>query len=135
MSNLKIEASFLTIAGLIGLFVGGSLLFFPAQLQADNGIILSSASHFSEARAPGAAIFCTAILAFISVFRISWRQTALILMALFFLAYGFGRLLSLFLDGMPTQGLFYAMIGELIMGVFALIILSKMNPSVRKVSD
>ena len=123
----KIVTGFLILAGLIGLFVGGGLLFFPAQLQADNGIILSSASHFSEARAPGAAIFSAAIFAFISVFRTNWRHTALIIMALFFLAYGFGRLFSLILDGMPASGLFYAMIGELVMGVLALIVLNKVK--------
>ena len=48
-------------------------------------------------------------------------------MALFFLAYGFGRLLSLVLDGMPAPGLFYAMIGELVMGFLAVIVLAKMK--------
>ena len=127
MNNNKIVMGFLILAGLTGLFVGGGLLFFPAQLQADNGIILPSASHFSEARAPGAAIFSAAVLAFISLFWAHWRYPVLILMALLFLAYGSGRLLSLVLDGMPAPGLFYAMIGELIMGVVAIILLIKMK--------
>ncbi|MEL7121306.1 MAG: DUF4345 domain-containing protein [Bacteroidota bacterium] len=125
--NNKIESAFLILAGIIGLFVGGGLLFFPAQLQGDNGIILTSASHFSEARAPGAAMFSAAIFAFISVFRTNWRRTALIIMSLFFLSYGLGRLLSLILDGMPAQGLFYAIIVELIMGMLAIIVLVRMK--------
>ena len=132
MNNNKIVTGFLILACLIGFFVGGGLLFFPAQLQADNGIILSSASHFSEARAPGAAIFSAAIFAFISIFRADWRRTALTIMALFFLAYGFGRLVSLVLDGMPAPGLFYAMIGELVMGVLAVIVLAKMKVTTEK---
>ena len=135
MNNNKMVTGFLISAGLIGLYVGGSLLFFPAQLQADNGIILSNASYFSEARAPGAAIFSATILSLISLFRVHWRRTALIIMALFFLSYGLGRLLSLALDGMPSQGLFYAMIGELIMGVFAIIMLVKMKVANKKVNN
>ena len=127
MGNNRTETGFLILAGLVGLFVGGGLLFFPAIIQADNGIILTSASHFSETRAPGAAIFSAAIFTFISIFRKQWRSTALIILALFFLAYGFGRLLSLILDGFPATGLFYAMIGELIMGILAVAILIKMN--------
>ena len=132
MNNDKIVKGFLILAGLIGLFVGGGLLFFPDQLQADNGIMLSSASHFSETRAPGSAIFSAAIFALISIFRVHWRRTALIIMALFFLAYGFGRLLSLALDGMPASGLFYAMIGELVMGILAVIILAKKKVATEK---
>ena len=123
----KIVSVFLILAGIIGLYVGIGLVFYPAQLQADNGIILSSASHFSEARAPGASIFLAAIFALISVFRANWRRTALIIMAIFFLSYGFGRLLSLVLDGMPSSGLFYAMIGELVMGILAIIVLTRMK--------
>lgn len=119
MKNNTITLSFLIIAGLIGLYVGGSLLFFPAQLQADNGIVLSTASHFSEARAPGAAIFGASILAFISIFKTTLRKSALGLMTLFFTTYGLGRLLSVIIDGLPADGLYYAMYGELIMGILA----------------
>ena len=131
--NTNIVTTFLIITGLIGLFVGGGLLLFPSQLQADNGIILSGASHFSETRAPGAAIFSAAILAFMSLYFVHWRRTALIIMTLFFLSYGLGRVLSLALDGMPSEGLFYAMIGELIMGVLALVILFKMEHTTKNV--
>ncbi|WP_299557157.1 DUF4345 domain-containing protein [Seonamhaeicola sp.] len=129
MNNNKIVTAFLILAGLTGLFVGGGLLFFPAQLQADNGIILSCASHFSEARAPGAAILSASVFIFFSVFRTNWRKSAIGLAALFFLSYGTGRLLSLILDGKPADGLFYAMIGELIIGIIALIFLKKVKNS------
>lgn len=128
MEKNKTVTVFLILAALIGLSIGGGLLFLPAQLQADNGIILSGASDFSETRAPGSAIFFAAIFSVISIFQVRLRRTALIIMSLFFLSYGLGRLLSLILDGMPAQGLFYAMIGELIMGAFAVILLIKIKP-------
>lgn len=125
MKSHTVTNLFLGIAALVGLYVGGSLLFFPAQLQADNGIVLSTASHFSEARAPGAAIFGASILALLSLFKGALKKPALGLMALFFTMYGLGRLLSVALDGIPAEGLYYAMYGELIMGAIAGFLLYK----------
>jgi len=122
MTNSKVVASFLILTGLIGLYVGGGLLFFPAELQAQSGIVLGdNASHFSETRAPGAAILAASSISLLGALRANWRHLALVLVALFFLSYGMGRLLSLVLDGMPATGLFWAMIGELIIGLLALV--------------
>lgn len=124
MNNSKVVSGFLVLAGLIGLYVGGGLLFFPAELQAQSAIFIGdNASHYSETRAPGAAILSASSIILIGIFRTGWRYISVLLVALFFLSYGFGRLLSLVLDGMPAQGLFYAMIGELIIGAIAFVIL------------
>lgn len=124
MNNSKVVSGFLVLAGLIGLYVGGGLLFFPAELQAQSAIFLGdNASHYSETRAPGAAILSASSIILMGIFRTGWRYISVLLVALFFLSYGFGRLLSLVLDGMPAQGLFYAMIGELIIGAIAFIML------------
>jgi hypothetical protein len=119
----KILIPFLAIGALIGLYVGGGLLFFPVELQSGNGIALPTASHFSETRAPGAAIFVASIIAVLSLFWASLRKTALTLLALFFSSYGLARLISLVLDGIPAPGLYYAMYGELLMGGIAIILL------------
>lgn len=129
MNNSKVVAVYLVMASLIGLYVGGALVFFPAELQADNGITLHSASHFSEARAPGAAILSASVIILMGAFRPNWRWLSLGLSSLFFLSYGFGRLLSLGLDGRPSDGLFYAMIGELVIGFIALLLLGKTKNS------
>lgn len=128
MNNSKVVTGFLILAGLIGLYVGGGLLFFPAELQAQSDIIIgSNASHFSETRAPGAAIVAASMIILLGIFRTGWRYISILLTALFFLSYGVGRLVSLFLDGMPAQGLYYAMIGELVIGTIAFFILMKME--------
>lgn len=129
MKKNTITLVFLVLAVLTGFYVGGSLLFFPAQLQAESGISLSSASQFSEARAPGAAIFAASMIALLSLFKVSLRKSALGLMTLFFTAYGLGRLLSVVLDGVPADGLYYAMYGELIMGVLAGVLYLNTNRS------
>ena len=118
MNNSKAVNALLFLAGIVGLYVGGGLLFFPAELQAQSNIIIGdNPSQISEARAPGAAILSAAIIILIGVFREGWRHISLVLTALFFLSYGFGRALSLILDGMPAQGLFIAMIVEFIIGL------------------
>lgn len=125
--NHKVISAYLFLAALVGIYVGGSLLFFPAELQAQSDILITSPSQYSEARAPGAAIVSASIIALLGAFKAQWRKTALIVMTLFFTSYGLGRLMSLVLDGMPAEGLFYAMIGEIIMGVVAYALLLKVN--------
>ena len=127
MNNSKIIKVLLVLAGIIGIYVGGSLLFFPAELQAQSNIIINNPSQFSEARAPGAAIFSASFIILLGVFREGWRYIALIIATLFFLSYGFGRMLSLILDGMPAQGLFIAMFLELFVGLLTLIALFKVK--------
>ena len=124
MKDSKIVIGFLILAGLVGLYVGGGLLFFPAGMQEQNGIVIGdNASLFSETRAPGAAILGASLMMLLAVIRVNWRSIGLVIAALFFLSYGLGRLLSLVLDGRPGDPLFYAMFGELILGGIALILL------------
>jgi hypothetical protein len=123
MKNSKGTVAFLIIASIIGLYVGGSLAFWPAELQIQNNIVLDSASAFSEARAPGMAILSASVFILFGAFKPNLTKFSLILTALFFLSYGFGRLLSLGLDGRPADGLYYAMYGEIIVGLIALVIL------------
>ncbi|UTW64782.1 DUF4345 domain-containing protein [bacterium SCSIO 12643] len=125
MNYSKVVTGFLVLSGIIGLYVGISLVFFPVELQAQSNIIISNASHFSETRAPGTAILSASLIILIGAFRKNWKSISLLITSLFFLSYSIGRLISLTLDGMPAEGLFYAMIGELFIGVVALILLYK----------
>ncbi|WP_281615006.1 DUF4345 domain-containing protein [Flammeovirga sp. SubArs3] len=126
MNISKSSSILLFLSGIIGLYVGGSLVFFPEWLQVQSGIFLdNNPSHFSETRAPGTAILSASIFILVAVFKNEYRKLALGLTTLFFLSYGLGRLLSLFLDGMPAEGLFYAMIGEIAIGLSALILWKK----------
>ncbi len=127
MNKSIFVTSYLVIAGLIGLYVGIGLTFFPVELQEGNGILLLSASHFSETRAPGSAILIASIFMVVSIFRSNWRSNTLGLASLFFLSYGFGRLFSLMVDGKPADGLYYAMFGEILLGVIAMFIMVRMK--------
>lgn len=133
MNTPKVVSVLLVLAGIIGVYVGGGLVFYPVELQAQSEIFISdNASQLSETRAPGAAILSASIIVLIGAFRTNWTYIALVLTALFFLSYGVGRLLSLVLDGMPAQGLLYAMIGEFLIGILALIALIKVKRTVEQ---
>jgi len=124
MKHPKVVKVFLILCAIIGIYVGGGLLFFPIQFQAQSHIVIGeNISQLSETRAPGAAVFFTSIVILLGVFRARWMETSLLLSALFFLSYGLGRMLSLLMDGMPDQALFAAMIIELLIGLIALILL------------
>lgn len=126
MKNSKAVKAFLMLSSIIGLYVGGGLLFFPVSFQAESQIVLGdNISLLSDTRAPGAAIFFSSILILLGVFRERWSYLSLLLSSLIYLSYGIGRMLSLVLDGFPAQGLFIAMFLELLLGLWGLILLSR----------
>lgn len=95
MNDSKVIIGLLILSGLIGLYVGGGLLFFPADLQAQSNIIIGdNTSHFSETRAPGAAIFSASIIILVGIFLTSWRYFSVLLTVLFFFPTGLGGYLA-----------------------------------------
>ncbi|MDW3648268.1 MAG: DUF4345 domain-containing protein [Bacteroidia bacterium] len=130
MKNSKAVWAFLILSSIIGLYVGVGLLFFPISFQAQSEIILGdNISLLSDTRASGTVIVFASLLILLGIFRIAWTYISLLVSSLIFLSYGIGRILSLLLDGMPSQGLFVAMILELLIGFWGFILLRKQqNP-------
>ena len=58
-----------------------------------------------------------------ALFNKAYLKTALISNILFMLGLGFGRLMSVFVDGVPSNGYAYGLIGELILGFYGLWVL------------
>ncbi len=63
------------------------------------------------------------ILWILGVFRSNYLRLALVTNLIFMLGLGFGRLLSLFLDGMPTFGYQFGTFAELFLGFYGLWVL------------
>lgn len=61
------------------------------------------------------------------IFKTNFLKVALITNMVFMLGLGFGRLLSLALDGLPTNLYVYGNFGELFLGLYGVWILSKYN--------
>lgn len=60
----------------------------------------------------------------LGVFKNSYLKIALVSNIAFMLGLGFGRLLSLFIDGMPTQGYLLGTVGEFILGFYGVWVLN-----------
>ncbi len=68
------------------------------------------------------------ILWILGVFKANYLKVALITNLIFMLGLGFGRLLSLFLDGTPTFGYQFGTLAELFLGFYGLWVIKYVYP-------
>ncbi len=64
------------------------------------------------------------ILWILGIFRANYLRLALVTNLIFMLGLGFGRLLSLFLDGTPTFGYQFGTLAEIFLGLYGLWVLN-----------
>jgi hypothetical protein len=125
----------LGVAGSVAFGIGVAILSAPMSFYATYGIDLGSQPNLlSELRAPGAnlAVLGAIILAGAVHSRIA--RLSATLGAMVFLAYAFGRLVSMALDGMPSHGLIEATLIEFAIGGLCAILLWR-GKSRRSVGD
>ena len=125
MQPTKTLRFLLVLSSLIAIGIGASILFAPASFHASNGIEIGlDPSLRSEVRAPGGALLALGALMLVGVFARSFTFASTAIAAAVYLSYGFARLLSIALDGMPESGLVLATAIELGLGaVLALLLL------------
>lgn len=117
MKNLNVINIVLYISGVIAASIGGAILFNPAAFYATNGIELGgSISLLNEIRASGGVLLAAGILIISGGFIAGLKFTAVVISALLYLAYGFSRVLSFVVDGMPSDGLVMAAGLEIFIG-------------------
>jgi hypothetical protein len=71
--------------------------------------------------------FGFSMLWILGIFKQQYFKIALLTNVVFMLGLGFGRLLSLFIDGIPTFGLLFGTFGELILGCYGIWVLKIKN--------
>ena len=127
----SIATIYLTLAGLLLLAIGGAILLAPHAFHASNGIELgNNPTLLSEIRAPGGMLAATAVLALISVFRLSLRAFTTPLLVLVYGSFGLARLVSMVQDGMPADSIVGATVLELIVAAVGVALLwSRHNAS------
>ena len=125
MQNSRALKIILFISGLIGAGVGTAILFAPVAFFATNDIALGdNAGLLSEIRAPGGALLACGILILSGAFVTRLAYISAALSGLLYLSYGFSRILSIAIDGLPGNGLVAVTILEIIIGlvsVYALV--------------
>lgn len=120
MQDSKLLKTVLIVAGLVAIWIGGSILVDPVGFERSYGIELGTDINLrSEIRAPGAALLAGGLLMMSGAFVSRLAFTATLMATLWYLAYGGSRLLSFIVDGMPTSGLVQATVAELAIGLLA----------------
>ncbi len=120
MMRLAIHA-FLALSGVILLYVGCSTLVTPHAFFAASGAALGSEpSLMSEVRAPGGMLLVSGVIVALGAFRRDMAGLALGLTALIYATFGVSRLVSVALDGMPSEALVLALAIELGVGALAM---------------
>lgn len=128
MKNSIVLKIILFISGLIAIGIGGTILTMPVAFYATNGINLEgNINLLNEIRASGGALLASGILIILGAFITKLTFTSTVISTLLYLSYGLSRILSIVLDGMPSEGLVQAVILELIIGLFCIVAFVKYN--------
>jgi len=123
MKNSKILKLYLIISGLLLSVIGALTTFNPINIKIEEGIDLAgNASALNDVRSFGMLLLFTAVFSLTGAFKRTIRKSATISVFLLFLSLGVGRVLSMILDGMPSDGIVKATGLEMILGVSGLII-------------
>lgn len=129
-STLRLKA-LLFITGMIGVGIGGAILFVPAEFHATGGIVIGSDENLlSEMRAAGGALFACALIVMLGAFFSRLTFTALVLSTALYLSYGTSRLVGMALDGLPSTNLIAVTAFELGVGLIcALALVNQKSPA------
>jgi len=124
MEIIKIVA--LSISGLLLMFGGTARIINPVKYYLKNtGIKLNDeVNNLSEARGVGSVMTLGGIIMLLGTFVPELTIASFVVAVLIFLGFGFGRSLSVTLDGKPNKLLIQGLIVEIVLGtvnIFCLI--------------
>ncbi len=123
MEKSKLVKVLLVVSGITGIGIGGALLFTPVAFEASAGInIGNDINLLSEVRAPGGTLLVAGVLIIIGAFISRMAYTSSLLSSLFYLSYGFSRIFSMVMDGVPSESLVIATIAEIVIGLLSLFV-------------
>nr|WP_321455735.1 DUF4345 domain-containing protein [uncultured Cohaesibacter sp.] len=112
----------LGLAGLTAVGIGFTITAIPHMFYTSYGIALGpDASLLSELRAPGAGLTAFGIIMLLGIVKQSYATIAIVAAQTVFLAFPAGRLVSLAIDGMPSEGILAALAFELVIAVLCLL--------------
>lgn len=113
-------------AGVVAFGIGAAILVQPSSFYAAYGITVgTNPDLLSELRAPGANLLALGAIMLAGLFRRELTRMSMILGTTVFLAYAFGRTVSLIADGMPSTGILQAAGIELVFGGMCALLLGR----------
>ncbi|MEM1175275.1 MAG: DUF4345 domain-containing protein [Pseudomonadota bacterium] len=118
----------LGVSGFIAVAISVTILFAPGAFYTGYGIdVVGNPTLANELKAPSGALLMAGLLMLAGVVRLDWLAPALATATLVYLSYGFGRVLSIGLDGMPHSGMVAAAVIELLIGAICLVALQRLS--------
>ena len=105
----------LGLSGVTALGIGMSIQAVPHAFYASYGITLGTdANLLSELRAPAAGLAALGATMLMGLLRETWHDLAISAALLVFIAFPIGRIIGIFIDGMPSGSIMGALIIELV---------------------
>ena len=126
MKNFEFVRIALILFGLIGILIGGALLFAPITFESSAGIMLDdNISLLSEIRSYGGMVLSGGVIILLGAFIPSLTYTSLVIASLLYLSIGISRIFAIAVDGIPSGSLVSAMIAEIVIGGICVLMLLK----------
>ncbi|MDP5157400.1 MAG: DUF4345 domain-containing protein [Flaviramulus sp.] len=119
-----INKSHLIVSVLVVVCIAFIYGFYPEKLFDIN---LKSTDEHNIFKATMGMYLGFSTLWILGIFKPKYFKPALISNVIFMLGLGFGRLLSLFLDGIPTFLFVLGTVGELFLGFYSIWVLKRLN--------
>lgn len=130
-----LQRTALVAAGLPAVGIGVAITVAPHAFHATYGIALGTdPSLLSELRAPGAALAALGLIVLAGLVRPAMARASAALGATVFLAYAFGRIVSVALDGVPASGLVEAAAIELAIGALCVTAALRTKPAAGRIA-
>lgn len=121
MKSTKFQNLTLGIAGTTALGIGAVILAAPHAFYGSYGIALGTdPSLLSELRAPATNLAALGALILAGIARPSLKQMSIAIALIVFIAFPAGRIVSLAIDGVPSQSVLTALFIEVAIGALCL---------------
>ena len=121
-------------AGALLLLIGSALMFSPkAFLETSHVFIDHDPGLMSELSAPSGLLIITGALLILGAVKVRFANLGLSVGAIVYASYGLGRLISMALNGMPSESLVAATVIEL--GIGALLVMLRVTSSPNRRRD
>ncbi len=125
MKSSKILKTYLIVSGAFLIFFGAATLLMPLELKASFGVIIpQDINVLNDIRAYSALGLAIGILAILGAFKPKLTYTASLVVFIQYLALGFGRSLSMLLDGIQVEGI-PGIANEFFLGIIGAILFKK----------
>jgi len=123
MKESKVVKAYLIISGLLLSLIGGATLTMPVEMKSTAGIdIANNISLTNDVRAVSTLFLAIAVMTLAGAFVKRLTFTSVLGSTVLFTSLGLGRVLSILLDGMPSDGLIKATGLEMVLGLAGIII-------------